>query len=84
MDFKILRKVNNNATVMSWISQFISVGSSLFVLPLLLKKFDEIEISFWFLINIFVQLTLLADSGFGPTMIRAVSYFRGWCIKTTK
>lgn len=69
---------------MTWSSQIISVGSSLFVLPLLLQKFSEIEISFWFLINVFIQLTMLADSGFGPTLVRAVSYFKAGANKLPK
>ena len=61
---------------MTWSNQFVNFGSALFILPLLLKSFDELEVSFWFLINVFIQLARLADSGFGPTLIRAVSYFK--------
>ena len=73
---RIFSKITNNATAMVWANQLIAVGSSLFVLPLLLKKFDEVEISFWFLITVFLQLTMLADSGFGPSLVRAVSYLK--------
>jgi hypothetical protein len=73
---RVWHKITNHATIMTWANQIVTVGGSIFILPLLLKKFDEIEISFWFLINVFIQLTILADSGFGPTLIRAVSYFK--------
>lgn len=76
MMIRMWNRATQNATIMTWTNQFVAFGSSLFVLPLLLKKFDEIEISFWFLLNIFLQLTILADSGFGPTLVRAVSYFK--------
>lgn len=69
-------RVTNNATIMTWVNQFVNIGSALFILPLLLRKFDELEISFWLLINIFNQLSMLADTGFGPTIIRAVSFFK--------
>ncbi len=69
-------KIKNSATLMTWSNQFVNFGSALFILPLLLKRFDELEIAFWFLVNVFMQLAKLADSGFGPTLIRAVSYFK--------
>lgn len=81
---KVWDKITNHATIMSWADQVITVGGSIFILPLLLKKFDEIEISFWFLINVFIQLTFLADSGFGPTLIRAVSYFKAGATELPK
>ena len=61
--------------MMSWASQFVRFGSAIFVLPLILKFFTPIEQSFWFFINSILGLAMLADAGFGPTMIRAVSYF---------
>jgi hypothetical protein len=70
------KKITSSATLMTWSNQFVNFGSALFILPLLLKRFDELEIAFWFMVNIFIQLARLADSGFGPTLIRAVSYFK--------
>jgi O-antigen/teichoic acid export membrane protein len=40
-----------------------------------LKFFTPIEQSFWFFINTIMGFAMLADSGFGATLIRAVSYF---------
>ncbi len=77
-------KIKNNATLMTWSNQFVNFGSALFILPLLLKSFDELEIAFWFLVNVFLQLAKLADSGFGPTLIRAVSYFKAGADKLPK
>jgi len=53
----------------------VRFGSALFVLPLILKLFTPIEQSFWFFINTIIGFAMLADSGFGSTLIRAVSYF---------
>ena len=81
---RIWSVVTKNATAMTWTNQSVAIGSSLFVLPLLLKKFDEIEISFWLMINVFLQLTMLADSGFGPTLVRAISYFKAGATELPK
>ena len=70
------KKIKSSGTFMTWLNQFVNFGSTLFILPLLLTKFDALEISFWFLVNVFMQLARLADSGFGPTLIRAVSFFK--------
>ncbi len=61
--------------MMSWASYFVRFGSALFVLPLILKLYTPIEQSFWFFINTIIGFAMLADSGFGSTLIRAVSYF---------
>ena len=61
---------------MTWASNFVRFGSAIFVLPLILKFFTPIEQSFWFFINTIIGFAMLADSGFGPTLIRAVSYFK--------
>ena len=69
-------KIKSSATFMTWLNQFVNFGSTLFILPLLLTQFDALEISFWFLVNVFMQLARLVDSGFDPTLIRAVSFFK--------
>ncbi len=61
--------------MMSWASYFVRFGSAIFVLPLVIKLFTPIEQSFWFFINTIIGFAMLADSGFGNTLIRAVSYF---------
>lgn len=61
---------------MSWASYFVRFGSALFVLPLLLKIYSPVEQSFWFFINTITGFAMLADSGFGETLMRAVSYFK--------
>jgi O-antigen/teichoic acid export membrane protein len=62
--------------MMSWASYFVRFGSALFVLPLLLKIYSPVEQSFWFFINTITGFAMLADSGFGNTLVRAVSYFK--------
>jgi O-antigen/teichoic acid export membrane protein len=61
--------------MMAWASYFVRFGSALFVLPLILKLYTPVVQSFWFFISTITAFAMLADSGFGPTVIRAVSYF---------
>ena len=60
---------------MTWISSFVKFGNALFILPIVLLRFTEPEIAVWLLFNLINSLSFIADSGFGPTMIRAASYF---------
>lgn len=62
--------------MMTWMSYLTQLGSGIFVLPLILIKFDSVDVSFWLLVTTLIGLATLADSGFGPTLIRAVSYFK--------
>ncbi len=71
----LIRKIFDSPTLMSWASVFVRFGSALFVLPLLLKVYSSVEQSFWFFTNTIAGFAMLADSGFGSTLIRAVSYF---------
>jgi len=51
-------------------------GSIVLVTPLILVNYDLVEQSFWWLIGNIIGFALLADSGFGSALVRAVSYFR--------
>lgn len=72
----MLRRIFDSATMMAWASHFVRFGSALFVLPLLLKIYSPVEQSFWFFINTITGFAMLADSGFGNTLLRAVAYFK--------
>ncbi len=71
----LFRRIYDSPTMMAWASYFVRFGSALFVLPLILKLYTPIEQSFWFFISTITAFAMLADSGIGPTVIRAVSYF---------
>lgn len=71
----MIKRILNSATMMSWASYFIRFGSAIFVLPLILKFFTPVEQSFWFFVNTLIGFAMLADSGFGNTLVRGVSYF---------
>jgi O-antigen/teichoic acid export membrane protein len=69
---------------MSWAAYFVQFGNLIFVLPLVLKKFSEPEQNIWFFLNFMMGIALLADAGFGPTILRAYSYFRAGAIRIPK
>jgi hypothetical protein len=77
----MLKKIYNSPSVMTWISYFAKYGSYIFVLPLILKIFSEAEIAVWFLFLLILSVSQLADSGFGPSIIRATSYFFSGSLK---
>jgi O-antigen/teichoic acid export membrane protein len=72
----MLKRILNNPTIMSWSAQFTRFGSIVLVTPLILVNYDLVEQSFWWLIGNIIGFALLADSGFGSAVVRAVSYFR--------
>lgn len=72
---KLLRSLFNSPTFTTWSSFVVQFGSSVFILPLVLIKFSDAEIAAWFLLYMLINLSMLADSGFGPTIVRAVSYY---------
>jgi hypothetical protein len=72
----MLKRILNSPTIMSWSSQFTRFGSIVLVTPLILVNYDSVEQAFWWLIGNIIGFALLADSGFGSALVRAVSYFR--------
>jgi O-antigen/teichoic acid export membrane protein len=71
----MLKKILNSAILMSWASYFVNFGSNLIVFPLLIKVYDDVEVSFWFLVSTIVGFAMMADTGFGSALQRAVAYF---------
>ena len=65
---------------MTWAAYFVQFGNLVFILPLILNKFSEPEQNIWFYLNFIMGIAALADSGFGPTIVRAYSYFKAGAI----
>lgn len=59
---------------MTWFSFLTRSISLIVVLPLILSKFNQSEISLWYLFSILFGFQILADLGFGNTYTRVVSY----------
>lgn len=66
----------NSPTGMTWLSLAAKSGGLLLVTPLVLRFFSPAQTSLWFLFLTMNSLTQMADFGFGPTFVRAISYAR--------
>lgn len=71
---RIINKLVNSPTFMTWFSFSAKSLSVLVVLPLILSKFSTTEISLWFLFSILFGFQIIADLGFGSTFTRLISY----------
>ena len=71
----MINKMLNSPSIMTWASYFVKFGSSIFVLPLILVNFPESEIAVWLIFLLILGFSQLADTGFGPSVIRAASYY---------
>lgn len=71
----MFNKILRNPVIMTWTNNLVQFGSAIFVLPLILVKFTTEEVAVWFVFNTILGLAMLADSGFGPTLVRATAYF---------
>lgn len=68
-------RIINSPVLMTYLSYIVTFGNVVFVLPLLLVKFANIELAVWFLFSTIMSMAMLADSGFSATLIRVISYF---------
>jgi hypothetical protein len=76
MKYYIL-KLYHSATFNTWTS-FVSRALNLLVLtPFLLTDFLPSEISFWYLLATISGFTFMLEFGFGPSLIRSISYGLG-------
>jgi hypothetical protein len=60
----------------SWslFAYLFKIGSSLFLLPFILKFLSLDDVGIWYVLSSVLGLTLLFDFGFSPTIIRNVTY----------
>jgi O-antigen/teichoic acid export membrane protein len=74
-------KIRNSPTLMNWLNNGVVFMHGIIVTPLTLKQFDNIEYSFWMLLQTLLAFSLLIDSGFGHTLGRTVSFIFGGATK---
>jgi O-antigen/teichoic acid export membrane protein len=60
---------------MTWTRDFVRVGVPLIVVPLVLAFYTPEEQTFYFMIQILVSFTIIADAGISSVLMRATSYF---------
>ena len=72
----MIKKILNNPILMSWARGIVGIVGPMFIFPLVLVVYSDIEQSFYLITSAIIGLALMADSGFGSTTVRAVAYFR--------
>lgn len=78
MEFKkLLNRVFNSPTLMTWGSFFIKAINAVLVLPLVLSKFPSDEVGIWLLFLLIQNLINLTDVGFTQSFSRAIAYAYG-------
>lgn len=70
----ILGKLWNSPTFTTWGSFLSKSLYAVLVLPIVTTKFDEQDITIWLMLNIFIGFQGIADLGFIPTFVRAISF----------
>ena len=81
---KLFKKIVMSPTIMSWTYNTSIFLHGLIVTPLLLYKFDDTELSLWYLLQTLISFGLLADAGFGQTLQRAVAFLHRGAKKIPK
>ncbi|NHZ85159.1 MAG: hypothetical protein GWP19_04685 [Planctomycetia bacterium] len=67
----------NSPTFTTWASFLSTALYGFILLPIVSTQLTIEEINVWFLLNIFVNLQMLGDFGFGSTFSRAISHAYG-------
>jgi hypothetical protein len=62
-------------TFITQLGYSVVILSNLILLPIILIKFNDIDISIWLLLGTLTAFSSLIDFGFSPTLIRFVSYY---------
>lgn len=69
------RSISSSPVIMTWISYLVKFGNAILLIPLVLIHLTAEEVAVWFVFLLVIGLANLADSGFGPSLIRATSYY---------
>ena len=64
----------NSASLTTWLSLSVRILGMAILMPLVLAKLPIAQANVWLLLTSIASLQLMADFGFSPTFVRAVSY----------
>jgi hypothetical protein len=71
----MLKKALNSPILMTWVRDFVRIGTPFFVVPLVLAFYSAEEQTFYFWIGILSSFVMVADAGVSSVVMRATSYF---------
>jgi O-antigen/teichoic acid export membrane protein len=81
---KLIYRIIYSPTLMTWTEQVAIVIHGLVVTSIILVKFNNVSYSFWMTIKALLELSMLADAGFGHTLERSVAFFYEGATKLPK
>jgi O-antigen/teichoic acid export membrane protein len=70
------RRVWDSPTANTWVSLFTRSASLMLVLPLVLRKFSDVEAAVWFVFSAVLAVQGIIGFGFSPSFARLLSYAR--------
>ncbi|WP_418645844.1 hypothetical protein [Tenacibaculum insulae] len=70
----IIKKIWNSPTLMTWGNLISSSLKLILLTPLILTRYNEDYIAFWYLLLTINSLAIVLDFGFYPTFSRIISY----------
>lgn len=70
-----IKSITSSPVLMTWLSYLVKFGNAIFLIPLVITHLPAEEVAVWFVFLLVIGFANLADSGFGPSLIRATSYY---------
>lgn len=71
----MLKRALSSPILMTWVRDFVRIGTPFFVVPLVLAFYSAEEQTFYFWIGILSSFVMVADAGVSSVVMRATSYF---------
>ncbi len=71
---RLLRRVWNSPTITSWCAISVRLLGLVFLLPLMLTRFEAAEIAVWYLFSTVLSFQIFLEVGFTPTFQRVIAY----------
>jgi hypothetical protein len=72
-----IKRIWNSPTITTWGSFAARILSIFLVLPLVLNRFSQADITIWYLFLTILGFQILADMGFSVTFIRVIAFAMG-------
>ncbi|QPI41858.1 MULTISPECIES: O-unit flippase-like protein [Pectobacterium] len=69
-----MHSVGKKQIITGYLSQILSIGYGVLLLPFMLAYLPQEQVAFWMIILAVISFTGVLDFGFSPTILRAVSY----------
>lgn len=79
-----INKISKIDVIWNYVATSLKIGSSIFLLPIILKKFSADFVAIWSVFSALATLTFLLDFGFNSSFVRTVGYIFSGCKELKK